>query len=262
MFKENRKRAFRNGVVYALETEDGYPIEVTDTFLPFYTKDAIGKKQNALQSKDTGTRLDRWMIGVSVMSGCPVRCKFCATAKLKRCRNLTAAEIVEQVSFILQKNPSIDPGGSKEFKINYTRMGEPFLNIKEVRKAIGILRNLYPNAHHYLSTIGVAGSDFAWIKDNVTLQFSIHSFDEAYRDWLIPYKGKMRLREIGEVRTESNLKTTLNLTLVREADFSIQMLREFFDPAVHFIKLSPVNVNSISEMNNLGEGIINQVNLC
>ena len=36
MLIEKRKREFSNGTVYALSTEDGYPLEVTDTFLPDY----------------------------------------------------------------------------------------------------------------------------------------------------------------------------------------------------------------------------------
>ena len=90
MFTEKRKKSFKNGVVYALQTQDGFPLEVTDTFLPFYTKDAVGRKQNKLDNEDIGDRSERWMIGVSCMSGCPVRCKFCATGKLKQWRNLTA----------------------------------------------------------------------------------------------------------------------------------------------------------------------------
>ncbi len=77
MLNEVCNRTFANGVVYALKTEDDYPIEVTDTFLPFYTKDAIGRKQNGLNNTELGDRSERWMIGVSTMSGCPVGCKFC-----------------------------------------------------------------------------------------------------------------------------------------------------------------------------------------
>jgi pyruvate-formate lyase-activating enzyme len=76
------------------------------------------------------------MVGVSTMSGCPVRCKFCATSKMKKYRNLTAQEIVDQVKFILNLNPDFNPNDSQEFKINYTRMGEPFLNIEAVKEAI------------------------------------------------------------------------------------------------------------------------------
>jgi len=47
-----RSKSFANGTVYALHTEDGFPVEVTDTHLPYYTKDAIGRKQNTLSDTD------------------------------------------------------------------------------------------------------------------------------------------------------------------------------------------------------------------
>jgi len=271
--EELKKRKFGNGVVYLLETEDGYPIETTDTFLPYYTKDAIGKNQNFLKDEGLGSRAERWMIGVSVMSGCPVGCKFCATGKMKRCRNLTWKEIVDQVRFVLEKHHN---GGfmamtAKEFKINYTRMGEPFLNINNVMKAISYLDHAHSaprpimtgglRTHHYVSTIGIKESDFSWIKNNITLQLSIHSFDEEYRDWLIPYKNKMSLEELGSIRTESNLKTTLNLTLARPEDFNINELKKNFDKEHFFIKLSPINENDVSVENDLGGGVIKQLNI-
>lgn len=259
--KEIKSKSFANGKVYLLHTDDGFPIETTDTFLPFYTKDAIGRNQNALQSYELGTRAERWMIGVSVMSGCPVRCKFCATAKLKKWRCLTADEIVSQVLFIVGKNPNYNPFFVKEFKINYTRMGEPFLNIEEVTKAILKIDRMFPNVHHYVSTIGIRGADYSWVKGNVTLQVSVHSFDEKHRDWLIPYNRKMTLEELGQIRTKSNLKTTINLTLVDESDFDIEKLKRWFDPKFFFVKLSPINKNDVSEKNNLGDGVIKAVNL-
>lgn len=261
MFKEVRNKKFANGIVYALLTEDEFPIEVTDTYLPYYTKDAIGKKQNKLDNYELGDRTQRWMIGVSCMSGCPVGCKFCATGKLKKYRNLTAEEIVEQVEFVIKKNPDYDPKRAQEFKINYTRMGEPFLNIKEVRKAIEIINRKYPNVHHYISTIGIENSDFSWIKGNITLQISLHSFDKEKRDWLIPIKHKLSIEELGQIRTKSNLKTTINLTLVEEEDFDIEKLIQYFDKEYFFIKLSPINENTVSEENHLGKGIIKGVNL-
>lgn len=261
MLKEVKSRSFANGIVYALRTEDDYPLEVTDTFLPYYTKDAIGKKQNKLNNYELGNRKERWMIGVSCMSGCPVHCKFCATGQLKKYRNLTAEEIVAQVKFILDKNPDYNPKDSKEFKINYTRMGEPFLNIEEVKKAIKIIDTLIPNAHHYISTIGVRGSDFSWIKDNITLQISLHSLDENKRNWLIPFARKLSIEELGQIRTKSNLKTTINLTLVDTDDFDIEKLNYYFDKDYFFIKLSPINENAVSDRNHLGKGVIEGVNL-
>lgn len=104
-------------------------------------------------------------------------------------------------------------------------------------------------------------SDFSWIKNNVTLQLSLHSLDESHRDWLIPMKGKMSIEELGQVRTDSNLKTTINLTLVDESDFDINKIVKYFDTDKFFIKLSPINKNETSDNNNLGDGIITGVNL-
>jgi adenine C2-methylase RlmN of 23S rRNA A2503 and tRNA A37 len=261
MLIEKTSKSFANGVVYLLHTEDGYPIETTDTFLPFYTKDAIGHKQNNLNTNDVADRSERWMIGVSTMSGCPVRCKFCATGTMKKYRNLTAEEITEQVLFILRKHADIDPKNSKEFKINYTRMGEPFLNIENVRKAIEIISEVYPNTHHYVSTIGIKNADYSWIKGNITLQVSLHSLRDEKRNWLIPFKHKVTIKELGEIRTESDLKTTINMTLVEEDDFDIVDLKKYFDPNKFFVKLSPINPNCVSDSNNMGTGAITAQNL-
>lgn len=259
--KIKKSKSFANGTVYCLELEDGKLIETTDTFLPFYTKDAVGRKQNMLDNNNLGDRSERWMIGVSVMSGCPVGCKFCATGQMKGYRNLTVDEIVSQVDFIVDDSNMYNPVESKEFKINYTRMGEPFLNIENVRAAIERISEKYPNTHHYISTIGIKGSDFSWIKDNVTLQISLHSLDEDKRNWLIPYKKKMTIPELGMIATRSNLKTTLNLTLVDESDFDIEKLKEHFPAKDFFVKLSPINPNTVSEKNNLGKGVVEGVNI-
>ena len=255
-----KKKDFSNGTVYALKTDDGFLLETTDTFLPYYTKDAVGRNQNKLSSYELGSRAERWMIGVSCMSGCPVHCRFCATGQMKGYHNLTAEEIVEQVEFIINSREEkfIE---AKEHKINYTRMGEPFLNIDNVRKAIEIIDEKYPNTHHYISTIGIKDSDFSWIKDNITLQISVHSLIDEKRNWLIPFKNKMTLAELGQIRTKSNLKTTLNMTLVDKDDFDIVRLKELFNPEYFFIKLSPINPNPVSEMNGMGLGVVESINL-
>jgi 23S rRNA (adenine2503-C2)-methyltransferase len=256
----NKHKDFANGSVYSIKLDDGRLIETTDTYLPFYTKNAIGRNQNLLENKELGSRKERWMIGVSVMSGCPVGCKFCATGQMKGFRNLTAIEIVNQVDFMIAKS-DFNPLKSKEFKINYTRMGEPFLNINEVKDAINIISNKYPNTHHYVSTVGIKNADYSWIKDNMTLQISLHSFDNDSRNWLIPYKNKATIEELGAIRTKSNLKTTINLTLVKGSDFDIDGLKKYFDKDKFFIKISPINPNVTSEKNGLGNGVIEGNNL-
>ena len=66
-----REKSFQNGEVYAIKTKDNYPVEVTDTFLPYYTrKRVLTHNTNILLDKDLTNRSERWMIGVSCMSGC------------------------------------------------------------------------------------------------------------------------------------------------------------------------------------------------
>ena len=263
MLKEVKSKEFANGKVYVLMTEDGYPIEVTDTFLPYYTKDCINEHINQLKDYHLGSRAERWMIGVSVMSGCNVRCRFCATGQLKKWRNLTSDEIVEQVQFILNKHPEQNPKDCKEFKINFTRMGEPYLNIENVKSAVEKIEDMLSDTyvHCFISTIGIKGSDFSWINGNRTLQVSLHSLDEDRRNNLIPFKNKMTIEELGQIRTESDLKTTVNMTLVDTADFDIEKLKKYFDPKFFFIKVSPINPNPISEKNKMGKGVITTENL-
>ncbi len=255
-----KSKHFANGSVHCARLKDGALIEMTDTFLPFYTKNAIGRKQNALMTDELGSRSERWMIGVSCQSGCPVGCKFCATGQMKGWRNLTSDEIVDQVVAMDMSNPN-QPERSREFKINYTRMGEPFLNIEAVRKTIDTIDMLYGNVHHYISTIGIRGSDFSWIKDNITLQVSLHASTDKKRRELIPISKLMTIEELGQIRTESNLKTTLNMTLVDENDFDIEVLKKHFNPENFFIKLSPINPNEVSDGHGMGRGVIEGVNL-
>ena len=260
MLKVLRSKSFTNGAVYALSTDDGFPIETTDTFLPYYTKFCINNTNKMESDGNIGSRAERWMIGVSVASGCPVGCKFCATGNLPKYRPLKAQEIVDQVLFIIGQNTQ-NPSEAKEFKINYTRMGEIGMNPFEVRKAIEQISALYPNTHHYISTIGIRGMDLSWIKGNITLQISLHSLDEARRTNLIPFGNKMSIQELGQIRTGSNLKTTINLTLVDEADWSITELKKYFDPAHFFIKISPINTNCVSESNHMGTGLVSAANV-
>ena len=49
MNKAVKTSSFANGNVYLLKTHDEYPVEVTDTFLPWYTKDAVGSIRINLQ---------------------------------------------------------------------------------------------------------------------------------------------------------------------------------------------------------------------
>ena len=64
--KIKKQKNFKNGSVYCLELEDGMLIETTDTFLPFYTKDAVGRKQNMLDNYELSDRSERLCLAYNV----------------------------------------------------------------------------------------------------------------------------------------------------------------------------------------------------
>lgn len=276
-----KEKNFTNGSVYALKTSKESLVETTDTFLPYETIDAVGRKTNKiLNIKNLGSRRDRWMIGASVMSGCPVKCKFCATAHIKSVKLLDKEEIIEQVDFILRKNPRIKPQQAKEFRILFTRMGEPALNIAPAIKAIEILKKRFPCVQIVISTIGIRNEFLEKLyrlrekfnEDFIQLQFSIHSTSKRDRDWLQPYKNKMKFSEINKFAKgwvkDGYRKATLNFTItavqnqkdIRQNEFDVTKLKRYFDKRSIFIKLSPLNDNRNSMDNHL-IGIIKERNL-
>lgn len=70
----------------------------------------------------------------------------------------------------------------------------------------------------------------------------------------------MSIEQLGKIRTESDLKTTLKMTLVDTDDFNINSLKAYFDSDYFFIKLSPINENEVYRENSMGTGIIKQTN--
>jgi 23S rRNA (adenine2503-C2)-methyltransferase len=70
---------------------------------------------------------------LSTQAGCPMGCAFCRTGQLGFKRNLSASEMVEQ---LLLLNP-----GAQPCNVVFMGMGEPLLNLEELRAAIAVLRN-------------------------------------------------------------------------------------------------------------------------
>jgi len=146
----------------------------------------------------------RTVICCSVMSGCPVGCKFCGTGS-KFVRNLKAEEIIEQINIVLKDKNLINDINEKCEKLQFMfmSMGEPMLNWEEVEKAIITLNKNFNNAQLLLSTIGYDNDEIfsKIIKlsksiDKVGLQFSIHKSNDYERNILIPFRKKMNLKKI------------------------------------------------------------------
>ena len=133
---------------------------------------------------------------LSSQVGCSYDCSFCATGKMKYKRNLEVNEIVEQ--YLLLDNQC----HGKIKNIVFMGMGEPLLNIKNVKKSINILTsknslNLSPKKIS-VSTVGlIAGiKQIMDYSKNINLLISLHSADQLKRDKIMPNLKKQPLTEL------------------------------------------------------------------
>lgn len=196
----------------------------------------------------------RTVICCSVMSGCPVGCKFCGTGS-KYVRNLKADEIVEQIDIVLKDKGLINDINDKCSKLQFMfmSMGEPMLNWDNVEKAIRILHKKYDNAQLLLSTIGCNNDEiFSKIIDlskeisNIGLQFSIHKSNDEERNELIPFKNKMNLQKIRDAGTiwwkETGRIPFLNYCVdgTNNDDKNFEELTNLFSPVIFNFTFSVV----------------------
>lgn len=200
-------------------------------------------------------RDEKWVLIVSSLFGCPVKCRMC-DAGGKYSGKLECDEILQQIDYLVGKR---FPDGNvpvPKFKIQFARMGEPSMN-PNVLEALSRLPEIYnaPGLLPSLSTVAPTSSkDFferlIEIKDEhypngrFQLQFSIHTTDSAKRDELIPIK-KWSFEEIaeygGRFHKEGDKKVTLNFAAAKGYTVEPEVVREFFDPNIFLIKLTPLN---------------------
>ena len=143
---------------------------------------------------------ERTVICCSVMSGCPIGCRFCGTGDYF-VRNLTSEEIVAQVEECL-KATRIDPKTIKKLQVMTMSMGEPMLNLKALQPALETLYERYPNAALLVSTSAPRVDYRPFIElackiPTIGLQFSVHESTDEARNKLIPFEYKLTLQEIG-----------------------------------------------------------------
>lgn len=181
----------------------------------------------------------RTVICVSVQSGCAVGCVFCGTGK-KFLRDLTAQEIVLQVRDTFERE-GVVTSESERVQIMFMSMGEPAHNATEVIRAIEILDKVYPNAELLVSTVGIECYPFCSFMtyshiDQLGLQFSIHHYDDAERDKLIPYSKKMSLEQIAAFgkrwHQENGKRPFCNYVVTRHNNKGYERLFELFPPEV------------------------------
>lgn len=192
---------------------------------------------------------NRFTVCVSCQVGCSLTCKFCATGRMKRIRNLDAAEIVDQVVKI---NAICEEHfGHKLTNIVYMGMGEPLLTYNNVMESIEKITSedsLYMSAKRItVSTAGIAKMIIKMADDDVkfNLALSLHAADDLKRNEIMPINEQNDLKSLMQA-IEYFYKKTKN-----KISYEYIALRGFNDTpedAKKLIKLCrrfPVKVNII-----------------
>ncbi|MCB0445014.1 MAG: 23S rRNA (adenine(2503)-C(2))-methyltransferase RlmN, partial [Gelidibacter sp.] len=198
---------------------------------------------------------------VSSQVGCSLDCKFCATARLKRMRNLNPDEIFDQVVAIDQ-----------ESRLYYDRpltnivfmgMGEPLMNYNNVIKAIDKITSsdglgMSPK-RITVSTSGVPKMIKKMADDDVKfgLAVSLHSAIDEVRTSIMPFNATFPLSDLREALEYWYAKTKNRITYEYVVWDGINDTKKDVDALIQFCKFAPSKVNLI-EYNPIDDGQFQQ----
>lgn len=198
---------------------------------------------------------------VSSQVGCSLNCKFCATARLKRMRNLNPDEIVDQVVVIDQQSKLYH--NRPLSNIVFMGMGEPLMNYNNVLKAIDKITSpeglgMSPK-RITVSTSGVPKIIKKMADEQVkfNLAVSLHSALDEVRTEIMPFNEQMPLLELKEALQYWYAKTKKRITYEYVVWEGINDRKQDIDALLSFCKAVPSKVNII-EYNPIDDGQFQQ----
>ncbi|MGY3791299.1 23S rRNA (adenine(2503)-C(2))-methyltransferase RlmN [Aquimarina sp. 433] len=198
---------------------------------------------------------------VSSQVGCSLDCRFCATARLKRMRNLNPDEIYDQVVAI--DNESRLYHNRPLSNIVFMGMGEPLMNYNNVLKAIDKITSseglgMSPK-RITLSTSGVPKMIKKMADDEVKfkLAVSLHSAIDSVRTSIMPFNENFPLKDLREALEYWYSKTKSRITYEYVVWKGINDAKKDIDALVQFCSYVPCKVNLI-EYNPIDDGEFQQ----
>lgn len=205
---------------------------------------------NTIESVSLEEKDGKRTVCLSSQVGCVISCRFCKTGTMGFKRNLYSHEIIEQ--FLLLKMHS-----GKISNIVFMGMGEPLLNISNVKKAIEIIN--HPDGNNIslrkitISTCGIAEGIIALIKGGpyVRLAFSLITANENLRKHLIPASNKNPLIKIKKALIDYQKRVKKYITLeivimkgINDNEDEINRILSFIPPLKVTINIIPWNTVS------------------
>ena len=198
---------------------------------------------------------------ISSQVGCSLACKFCATGRLKLMKNLSAAEMYDQVE-------NIASIARKEFDTNLTNivymgMGEPLLNysnmLESVNRICGTPGLGMSPKRITVSTAGIAKAIKRLGDDGVkfNLALSLHAANDEKRSEIMAINDTNNLQVLAEAlqyfHEKTGTRVTFEYIIFKDFNDNIQDARELAE----FCKNVPCKINII-EYNPIDDGEFEQ----
>ena len=205
----------------------------------------------------------RTTVCISSQAGCGMACPFCATGQAGLTRNLSTAEILEQVRSAAATMR--DEHDGRLSNIVFMGMGEPLANYNRVLAAVR--RIIAPAPHGFgisaravtVSTVGLAPAirKLADERLGVTLALSLHTPDDELRDTLVPVNNRWKVSEVLDAARyyaeTTGRRVSVEYALIRDvndqpwrADMLGKKLHAALGPLAH-VNLIPLNPTPGSE---------------
>ena len=205
---------------------------------------------------------DRATICVSSQAGCGMACPFCATGQGGLQRNMSTAEIIDQVvdGAAAMANGLVPGGPGRLSNVVFMGMGEPMANYKAV---IGAVRRMVApgpdglglSARNItLSTVGLVPrmKQLATEGIPVTLALSLHAPDDELRNELVPINTRFSVAEVVEAAWEyakvTKRRVSIEYAMMRDindqawrADLLADVLNSYGDWGWVHVNLIPLN---------------------
>jgi 23S rRNA (adenine2503-C2)-methyltransferase len=166
---------------------------------------------------------DRATVCVSSQAGCGMACPFCATGQAGLTRNLSTAEIVDQVVWFagLAAGGALVGCPDRLSHVVFMGMGEPLANYGRVIDAVHRLCAPAPEGlglsqrHITISTVGLVPAMRRLADEGLaaTLALSLHAPDDGLRDELVPVNQRWKVAEVLDAAWEYTARTGRRLSI-------------------------------------------------
>ncbi len=204
---------------------------------------------------------DRATVCVSSQAGCGMACPFCATGQGGLTRNLSTAEIVDQVraAAAAMRDGELPGGPGRLSNVVFMGMGEPLANYQRVVTAVRRITDPAPDGLGLsqrsvtVSTVGLVPAIRRLAAEGlqVTLAVSLHTPDDELRDTLVPVNSRWKVAEVLDAARHyadiTGRRVSIEYALIRDvndqpwrADLLGRLLRERLGSLVH-VNLIPLN---------------------